>query len=207
MISDIAGLVLAGGRSSRMGGGDKTLLDLVGRPLIGHVMSRLRPQVSSIAISANGDPARFAGLGADILADTIPDHPGPLAGILAGLEWAAAIPGTSHMLSVAGDTPIFPENLVERLAATSPERIAVASSGGHRHPVFALWPVCLHKPLADFLDKGDTRRVMAFIESQGFDQVDFPMEARSTGTLDPFFNINTPDDLAEAARLVGETYR
>jgi molybdopterin-guanine dinucleotide biosynthesis protein A len=205
MAEHIAGLILAGGRSSRMGGTDKTLLQLAGRPLTRLVLDRLRPQVGRIAINTNADPAGFVGFGVDIISDTIAGYQGPLAGILAGMEWAAVKPDITHILSVAGDTPFFPDDLAERLAARAVAgRVAVASSNGRVHPTFALWPVSLRKPLAAFLESGDTRRVMTFLEQAGLDVVDFPVTQRGSVEVDPFFNINTPEDLAQAARIVDE---
>jgi molybdopterin-guanine dinucleotide biosynthesis protein A len=204
MAGQIAGLILAGGRSSRMGGADKTLLQLGGRPLIRQVLDRLRPQVSQIVVNTNADRAPFAGFGVEIVADTIAGYQGPLAGILAGLEWATDKPGTTHLLSVAGDTPFFPLDLARRLSARAvASRVTVAASNGRAHPTFALWPVSLRDALAAFLESGDTRRVMTFIEQAGLDVVDFPVEQRGAVTVDPFFNINTPEDLAEAERLSG----
>ena len=203
MTGQVAGLILAGGQSRRMGGADKTLLPLQGQPLIGRVLDRLRPQASPIAINTNSDPAPFQPLGLDIIADTIAGYQGPLAGILAGLEWATGKPGITHLLSVAGDTPFFPQDLVVRLtAAGDPARIRVAASSGRLHPTFALWPVKLRDQLAAFLESGDIRRVMTFLEQAGMDVVDFPAEQFGQATVDPFFNINTPEDLAQAERLL-----
>jgi molybdopterin-guanine dinucleotide biosynthesis protein A len=205
MAEHIAGLVLAGGRSSRMGGADKTLLELGGRPLTQLALDRLRTQVGRIVINTNADRALFAGFGVDIISDTIAGYQGPLAGILAGMEWAAGQPDVTHILSVAGDTPFFPDNLGERLAAHSVAgRVAVATSNARAHPTFALWPVSLRNQLAAFLESGDTRRVMTFLEQVGFDVVEFPVTQRGSTAIDPFFNINTPEDLAQAERLVDE---
>lgn len=204
MPGQIAGLILAGGRSSRMGGTDKTLLPLGGQPLIGRIVDRLEPQASPIVINSNGDAAVFARFGLEIIADTIVGHQGPLAGILAGLEWAARKPGITHVLSVAGDTPFFPATLIEQLVAKSGANgIAVAASNGRPHPVFALWPLSLRVALAAFLQSGNSRRVMTFIEQAGSNVVDFPNERLGQVTVDPFFNINTPQDLAEAERWLG----
>lgn len=201
MATQIAGLILAGGRSSRMGGTDKTLLPLGARPMVGRVLDRLRPQATPIAINTNADPALFAGFGAEIIADTIAGYQGPLAGVLAGLEWAAQKPGITHVLSVAGDTPFFPATLAARLSSGA-GRGAVAASSGRVHPTFALWPVSLCDALAAFLQGGDIRRVMTFIEQEGLDVVDFSPEQFGARTVDPFFNINTPQDLAEAERIL-----
>ncbi|MGX9144536.1 molybdenum cofactor guanylyltransferase MobA [Mesorhizobium sp. 128a] len=205
MSRDIAGIILAGGLSRRMGGGDKTLLALGGRPLLDHVVARLAPQVGSLVLSANGDPARFAASGLSVLADTVEGHAGPLAGILTGLEWAAANNASEALVTAAGDTPFLPVDLVTRLAAAAAGRsgsIAVASSSGRRHPTFALWPLRLRQALRHFLVDEDNRRVSAFIERHDFVEVEFPLLAVDGGQFDPFFNINAPDDLAVAERLL-----
>ncbi|WP_378950601.1 molybdenum cofactor guanylyltransferase MobA [Mesorhizobium sp. ANAO-SY3R2] len=203
MTGQIAGLILAGGLSRRMGGTDKALLPLHGQPLIGRVLDRLRPQATPIAINTNGDPAPFQPFGVDIIADTLAGYQGPLAGILAGFEWATVKPKITHLLSVAGDTPFFPPDLAARLAtAGDPARIRVAASAGRLHPTFALWPVQLRDKLAAFLESGDIRRVITFLEQTGMDAVDFPNEQLGRATVDPFFNINTPEDLAQAERLL-----
>lgn len=198
----LAGLVLAGGRSSRMGGGDKTLLPLAGRPLMSYVIQRLQAQLGMVAISANGDPNRFAGFDLPVLPDTVPGHAGPLAGVLAGLEWAVGT-GASGLVTVAGDTPFFPTALVQRLAYVGGgTRIGVAQSCGRPHPVFALWPLALRSPLAAFLAAGE-HRVMSFIERHDWIGVDFAPEAGLHGPFDPFFNINTPEDLRQAESMLG----
>ena len=188
-----------------MGGGDKPLLSLGKIRLIEHVTARLGSQVATLALNANGDPARFAGTNLRVLADTIQGHAGPLAGILTGLEWAATNIGCRLLVSAAGDTPFFPGDLVERLADAARERpgvIAVASSDGRWHPTFALWPLGLSDALRHFLVEEDNRRVSAFMERHGFVEVEFPMLEAGGERIDPFFNINTPDDLAEAERLL-----
>ncbi|SFT79142.1 molybdenum cofactor guanylyltransferase [Mesorhizobium sp. YR577] len=197
----IAGLILSGGRATRMGGGDKTLRPLGDGTILSHVISRLAPQAGSMAISANGDPARLAGFGLPVIADTA--GAGPLAGILAGMDWAR--PVASHILTVAGDTPFFPANLCEKLDAArkgDAGRIAVACSDGEQHPTFALWPVTLHDELLVFLGGQHKFRVRAFIESHDFVEVDFPMLDLTAKIVDPFFNINTPGDLQEAEAIV-----
>jgi len=188
-----------------MGGGDKTLLSLGGRPLLDHVVARLSPQVGPLALSANGDPTRFAALGLPILADTVEGYAGPLAGILTGLEWAAANTACKSLVTAAGDTPFLPADLVATLAAAAASRpgsIAVASSGGRRHPTFALWPLGLRQALRHFLVDEDNRRVSAFIERHDFVEVEFPLLAAGGDEIDPFFNINVADDLAVAERLL-----
>jgi molybdopterin-guanine dinucleotide biosynthesis protein A len=203
MSARIPAIILAGGRASRMGGGDKALKPLAGRPLLSHVIERLGPQAGTIAINANGDPVRFDPFGLPVIADTRPDFPGPLAGILAGLEWAAPFRGT-HLVSVAVDTPFFPENLVERLTAEigrGEQRIVLASSSGKTHPVFGLWPLALRGDLAHFLATGTTYKVSAFVERREHAVVDFPTIGLSSGAFDPFFNVNTPEDLNRAEAI------
>ncbi|WP_245469793.1 molybdenum cofactor guanylyltransferase MobA, partial [Mesorhizobium sp. M7A.F.Ca.MR.362.00.0.0] len=154
MKRDIAGIILAGGQSRRMGGGDKSLLPLGDGCLLDQVVSRFTPQIESLALSANGDPARFLRFGLPVLADSVPGFAGPLAGILTGLEWAAANTSCKAIVSAAGDTPFLPLDLVERLAGAadqSPGSIAVACSAGKRHPTFALWPIGCRDALRHFL--------------------------------------------------------
>lgn len=203
MRRDIAGIVLAGGQSRRMGGGDKSLLPLGGGSVLDQVLSRFGPQIETLALSANGDPARFARFGLPVLADTVEGFAGPLAGILTGLDWAAAGTPCKAVVTAAGDTPFLPLDLVDRLAAAAgehPGSIAVAASAGRRHPTFALWPTECRDALRHFLIDQDNRRVLAFIERHKHVEVEFPV-LQPVG-LDPFFNINVPDDLAEARRLL-----
>ncbi len=189
-------VILGGGQSSRMGGGDKVLLDLNGQPLIAHVIARLAPQAGPLAISANGDPARFAGFGLPVLPDSVPEFPGPLAGILAAMDWAAAL-GASAVLTAAGDTPFPPQDLAAHLqAAAGPTGLALAAdhdpAGAPRlHPTFGLWPVGLCADLRNALAAGE-RRVRRWAARHQ------PGTAVFDGA-EPFFNINTPDDLARAA--------
>ncbi|WP_269929593.1 molybdenum cofactor guanylyltransferase MobA [Aminobacter sp. HY435] len=198
----VAGLILAGGRSSRMAGADKTLMPLAGKPLVRHVLERLAPQASPIAINTNAAAALFSGFGVAVIGDTIAGFQGPLAGVLAGLEWAP--PGATHVFSVAADTPFFPLDLRQRLElGAKPGRITVAASGGRIHPTFALWPVGLRQELARFLESGDTRRVMTFIEQAGMDVVEFPTQRVGRTAVDPFFNINRREDLAAAEDMLG----
>jgi molybdopterin-guanine dinucleotide biosynthesis protein A len=197
---EIAAVVLVGGRSSRMGGGDKPLLPLAGRPILAHVLERLQPQIGRIAINANGDSARFAEFGLPVVADTVPGFAGPLAGLLAGMAWAAGLPGASTLATVAGDTPFFPADLIAKLPQAPAGHIGLAASAGRTHPVFGLWPLALRADLARFIKDGG-RRVMDFVARHPVSVVDFPIE----GGGDPFFNINTPEDLAAAERLVVDT--
>lgn len=203
--SSTAGVILAGGRATRLGGGDKPLRALGGRPMLARILQRLGPQVGAIAISANGDPARFAKYGLPVLADAAPGgQAGPLAGILSGLAWSKA-EGCRKMLTVAGDTPFFPLDLAERLADAvggRPDDIAVATSRGRRHPVFALWPVWLEADLGNFLAASASFSVAAFLERHGTVSVDFAAAGTGGTAVDPFFNVNTPEDLAEAEAIV-----
>jgi molybdopterin-guanine dinucleotide biosynthesis protein A len=193
---ETTGVILAGGLSRRMGGIDKAFLKLHGKPLIEHARDRLAPQVTACLISANGDVSRHEPFGLPVIADTVPGHAGPLAGILAAMVWSVRNrPEATHVLSVAADTPFFPENLREALAAeVTGNSIAIASSAGKAHPVFGLWPVGLAGELEKWLRPGN-RKVMDFISSHDGRTVEFPR--RGDGT-DPFFNINTPDELAHA---------
>ena len=186
---------LAGGLARRMGGGDKALLRLGGRNLLDRAIARIRPQVAAMVLNANGDPARFAAAGLPVVGDPVPDFPGPLAGILAGLRYAAAFhPELSHVVSVPSDTPFLPDDLVSRLQAAAP--LAGACSGGRTHPVIGLWPVALADDLEAALRAGD-RKIDRWTARHGVTEVSFAHAA-----VDPFFNINTPDDLAAAERLL-----
>ncbi|QIJ77183.1 molybdenum cofactor guanylyltransferase MobA [Methylobacterium sp. NI91] len=198
--SHVLGLILAGGLSRRMGGGDKPLRRLAGRSLLERVAERFEPQCAGgLALSANGDPARFRDVfSGAILPDTIPDHPGPLAGILAGMEAAAAVPGVTHVASVPGDAPFLPHDFVARLVAAAAEGkpIALAASGERRHFTSTLWPVDLRHDLRDWLGRGE-RRVGGFIERHGAAVASWPVEP-----VDPFLNLNAPEDLAAAEAML-----
>ena len=190
----IDGLVLAGGRARRMGGGDKGMLRIGERTVLARIVATLAPQVDHLLLSANGDPARFGGFGLDVVADEI-DEAGPLGGLLAGLDWTAAHrPGVATLLSVPGDTPFLPHDLVSRLAGSGrPGSIAMAASGGRVHPTVALWPVVMRDQLRTFIAKSSTRSVRAFAERHDVVYADWPDHPR-----DPFANVNTPMDLARA---------
>lgn len=207
MSVEVAGVILAGGLSSRMGGGDKGLLSLGDQSILDRVTARFAPQVGSLALNANGDPTRFSAFQHSILADAVTGFPGPLAGVLTGLEWADATTKAPIIATVAADTPFLPQNLVAKLLAAidgRDETIAVARSSGRLHPTFALWPAGLSEPLRHFLVEEGNRRVLSFIERHRFLEVDFPLQPLRSGTLDPFFNINTPADLVEAERILKE---
>jgi len=204
MTGGIGGVILAGGLSSRMGGGDKSLLDLDGRPILAHVIARLSPQVDRLALNANGDPDRFVGFGLPTIPDGIEGHAGPLAGVLAGMDWAAG-QGIDVIVTAAADTPFFPEDLVTTLRCAArdgdtPLAMAVTlrenDAGFDRHPTFGLWDVALREDLRRALRDG-LRKVVAWTEPHGCARVVFAADG-----ADPFFNVNTPQDL-EAARARG----
>ncbi|MCK8463942.1 molybdenum cofactor guanylyltransferase MobA [Aliiroseovarius sp. S1339] len=197
------GIILAGGLATRMGGGDKGLLPLGDGTLLSQVIARLAPQVGALALNANGDPARFSDLGLPVLPDSIDGFAGPLAGVLAGLDWAAA-QGATHVVSAAADTPFFPRDLVSRLtqAATDAHApIALAATldpdrGPMRQPTFGLWDVALRDDLRSALE-GGLRKVVQWTEKHGAAQAVFDPDP-----FDPFFNVNTPEDLARAQILL-----
>jgi molybdenum cofactor guanylyltransferase len=198
---NVTGLLLAGGQSRRMGGGDKTLRLLRGKPLLAHVVERLQPQVVALVLNANGDPARFAGFGLPVVADSVPDFAGPLAGVLAGLDWVAAHrPDCSHVASVATDAPFLPTDLVARLMAgmeVAGADLACAASGGRAHPVFGLWPVRLRGDLRAALIGEGVRKVDLWTARHNLATVPFADQP-----VDPFFNANRPQDLEAAAAIL-----
>ena len=196
------GVVLAGGRATRMGGGDKGALALGGQTLLARVMGRLGPQVSTMVLNANGDAARFSDYGLPVTPDSLAGFPGPLAGVLAGMDWAADH-GASHILTAAADTPFFPLDLGARLAeAGGAQGFALAATQDpesgklYRHPTFGLWPVALRDDLRRALEEG-LRKVVLWTDSQGAGLAEFPV-----GSYDPFFNVNTPEDLQAAGALL-----
>lgn len=204
--SAIAGVLLAGGQSRRMGGGDKGLMDIGGSTMLGRVIARLSPQVAQLAINANGDPARFAEFGLPVVADTIEGHVGPLAGVLSGLRWAQAVmPGATHIVTASTDAPFLPLDLVAKLAdrlAENPEKaIALAKSDGHLHPVIGLWPVNLADDLETALGEG-VRKVLHWTDRHGTLGVDFEFTDIAGRAIDPFFNANTPEELNEVRALL-----
>ena len=199
---DVVAVLLAGGQGSRMAadgqGPDKPLRLLGGRTLLDHAIERIRPQVGGMVINANGNPARFANWGLEVVADDVPDQPGPLAGILAGLRWASAR-GASDLVSVAADTPFLPFDLVSRLEEArrlAGVPLACAGSGGWTHPVIGLWPVALGDALEADLRAG-MRKIDRWTAKFGVATADYPVIP-----FDPFFNVNHPEDLAEAALLL-----
>lgn len=195
------GVILAGGQARRMGGGDKGLLPLAGRVILDHVIARFEPQVEALALNANGDSSRFSDYNLPVLGDSVEGFVGPLAGVLAGLDWAAS-QGASHIVTAAADTPFFPADLVPQLmlaAEIQDKPIALARTENGRHPTFGLWPVALRDDLRQALQNG-VRKVVAWTDVHGTAMADFP-----TVGFDPFFNVNTPEDLEEATRLAGGT--
>lgn len=199
----IAGIILAGGESRRMGGGDKGLLPLGDRSVLAEIADRLAPQVRSIVLSANGDPARFAAFGLPVVPDTAGGFQGPLAGVQAGLAYVRSeCPGIGWAVTVAGDTPFIPRDLVARLVQGRGDRaMSVARSATGLHPVIGLWPVSMAGDLARALARGE-RRASAWVRAQGAAEVPFEPYETPGGALDPFFNINTPEDLDHARGLV-----
>ncbi len=196
----IVGIILAGGRAQRMGGGDKCLRPLGGGTILDRVVARARPQVAALVLNANGDPARFAGFGLPVVADATDGYLGPLAGLLAGLEWAAStMPAATHVASFAADSPFVPLDLVERLARAmkGAAAVACAASGGRRHPVFGLWPVSIAGALRRAVHVDGARRVEAWADRCGAAYVEF-----AAADIDPFFNVNRPEDLAVAAAVL-----
>ncbi len=194
------GLVLAGGLARRMGGGDKVRIAIGGTTILQRVLACLEPQCSRVIINANGDATRFADTGLPVVADSVPDFAGPLAGILAGLDWAAAnAPALEWLLSVPGDCPFLPQDLVERLqaarvAANTP--LACARSGAWRHPVVGLWPVRLRENLRHALSEENLHKIELWTARHGIAIAEWP-----DVPVDPFFNVNTPEDAARAAAL------
>ena len=196
------GIVLAGGLARRMGGGDKPMRSIGGRTILDHVIERLEPQCEGLVLNANGDPARFARFALPVIPDTVEDYPGPLAGVLAGLDWAAANrPGAEWVVSVAGDCPFLPRDLVARLheaQAAEDTQLAVAASGERTHPVIGLWSVDLREELRHALLREGIRKIDRWTGRYRLATVCWPTEP-----VDPFFNANTVEDLAEAERLAG----
>ena len=194
------GLVLAGGLARRMGGGDKALIEIGGVAILDRVLERLRPACTGIILNANGDPARFAHYGLPVIPDSVPDFAGPLAGILAGLDWTAALaPDIAWIVSTPGDCPFLPHDLVPRLHAAREKAgtpLACARSGDWRHPVVGLWPVALREDLRHALIEEGLRKIEVWTARHGVAIAEWPAKP-----LDPFFNVNTPEDAAEAERL------
>ncbi len=199
MREPVACVLLAGGQARRMGGGDKCLVEVAGETLLGRIVERLVPQVGPIVLNANGDPARFESFGLPVANDVVEGSLGPLAGVLTGLEWARiAAPDCEFVVSVPCDAPFLPRDLVARLAAAMRDagaEMACAASGGRDHPVFGLWPVSRAGELRRAVVAEEIRKVDVFTARYRLARAHF-----ATDPVDPFFNVNTPDDVAEAER-------
>jgi molybdenum cofactor guanylyltransferase len=193
-MTEIACVILAGGLARRMGGGDKPLKLVGGRTILARVIDRVRPSLAALVLNANGDPARFAETGLEVVADAIPDHPGPLAGILAGMRWAAAR-GHRQLVSVPADAPFLPRDLVTRLAETNAP-LACAASGGWTHPVVGLWDTALANDLEAAVRAGE-RKIDRWTGRHGCVAVEWPATP-----FDPFHNANTPEDLVDAEAIL-----
>lgn len=187
------GIILAGGKATRMGGGDKGLLALGNSTIVDHVIDRLAPQVAGLALNANGDPARLSHLNLPIIADSIPDFAGPLSGVLAGLDWAATQDAT-HIVTAAADTPFLPCDLVPQLLLHAQNDLCLAASPSGRQPTFGLWPVALRDDLRTALTSG-LRKVVQWTQKHGAGTAEFPDDAA-------FFNVNTPEDLQTAKAML-----
>ena len=201
------GVILAGGQASRMGmdktGGDKGLLLLEGTSLLSRVVQRLQPQVGALVLNANGDPARFSSFELPVISDSVEGYAGPLAGVLAGMDWAFER-GHTHIVTAAADTPFFPSNLVEKLHQAQEEQkkpIALAATphpakGLLRQPTFGLWPVDLREDLRRALNDG-IRKIVQWTDRHGTALASFEFEEN-----DPFFNVNTPQDMLRAQEIL-----
>ncbi|MCK5273125.1 MAG: molybdenum cofactor guanylyltransferase MobA [Alphaproteobacteria bacterium] len=204
MNGEVVAVLLAGGLSRRMGGQDKMLRDLGGKSILARVVARIKSQAGRLLLNANGDAARFADFRLPVAADVIEGHPGPLAGVLTGMEWARAnAPDCPWVVTAPTDAPFLPRDLVRRLmAAVEAEGadMACASSGGRHHPVCGLWPVRLAGELRRAMLEEDIRKVDIWTARYRLAVADWP-----TDPVDPFFNANRPEDLAEAERILGET--
>ncbi len=195
-------VVLAGGLARRMGGGDKPMRRIGGRTILDHVLERLGPQCDGLLLNANGDPARFAAFGLPVVADTVEDYPGPLAGVLAALDWAAGNrPDVQWVVTTPGDCPFLPRDLIDRFhqaRIAEDAELAVAASGNQTHPVIGLWRVALRDELRHALVEEGIRKIDRWTARYRLATVSWPIEP-----VDPFFNANTVEDLAEAERLAG----
>ena len=201
MIGSTVGVLLAGGRARRMGGGDKPLRTIDGKPLLLHVIERLGPQCEALMLNANGEPARFFEYGLPVIADSVEGFAGPLAGVLAGLDWTAHHHrGVPWVVSVAADTPFVPQDLVIRLHQArfaESATFACAASGGQRHPVIGLWPVEIRQELRDALEVEGVRKIDLFTARHKLAVAEWPIEP-----YDPFFNANEPHDLVHGENIV-----
>jgi len=199
-MNNLLGVILAGGLSRRMEGPEKTLLKLNGKTLVSHVAEKLALQTPQIILNVNGDANRFSNLGLPTQEDTVEGYAGPLAGVLAGMRWAQQNTNVSHIITAAADTPFFPKTYVAEMCKTAKQNnadIALASSNGRRHPVFGLWPVKHADELEHFLIIEENRKVMLFVERYSNCIVNFN---NYKNDIDPFFNVNTPDDMIMAEK-------
>jgi molybdopterin-guanine dinucleotide biosynthesis protein A len=200
MTSKPLGLILAGGLARRMGGGDKGLIKIGGETILDRALSRMKPQCSRMIINANGDPSRFAFTGLPVVPDDIPDFAGPLAGILAGLDWAAKnAPEVEYVASAPGDCPFLPRDLVTRLEEVRSKEgnpLACAKSGDWRHPVVGLWPVALRADLRHALIEENLHKIEIWTARHGVAIAEWPDQP-----VDPFFNANTPEDVERAQEI------
>jgi molybdopterin-guanine dinucleotide biosynthesis protein A len=197
------GLILAGGLARRMGGGDKARITIDGKTILERVLATMTPQCGRLILNANGDPARFADTRLPVVADSVPDFAGPLAGILAGLDWAAThAPDIADVASVPGDCPFLPADLVARLTAARAQAntpLACARSGDWRHPVVGLWPVVLREDVRKALMVDGLHKIEIWTARHGVAIADWPATP-----IDPFFNVNTPEDVAAAERVAAQ---
>jgi len=200
-MNKVLGVILAGGLSRRMGGEEKSLMKLGGNTPIEMVKTRLARQVEQIILNANGDASRFEFLNLPVVRDTVDGFVGPLAGILTGMRWVEENSDHTHVITAAADTPFFPDNYVDKMLNMEAE-IVLAASNGRRHPVFGLWPITLADALEHFLVEEENRKVMLFVQRYKNAIVDFP---NSTNDEDPFFNVNTPDDMSVAEKIAART--
>ena len=201
----ILGVILAGGQSRRFGGGDKGFAELDGRPVLSHVIERFRPQVGRLILNANGDLSRFATFGLEVVADREIPGQGPLSGILTALEWAKRhAPDCTAVATVSTDVPFLALNLIQRLEAERGDRVAIAVSAGRRHPTIAIWPLTSREAVADALQRG-ALSVDALAAELNAVAVPFPMGEIDGVTIDPFFNVNRPEDLVAARALLAKS--
>jgi molybdopterin-guanine dinucleotide biosynthesis protein A len=201
----ILGVILAGGQSRRFGGGDKGFADLDGRPVLSHVIERFRPQVGRLILNANGDLSRFATFGLEVVADREIPGQGPLSGILTALEWAKRhAPDCTAVATVSTDVPFLALNLIQRLEAERGDGVAIAVSAGRRHPTIAIWPLTSREAVADALQRG-ALSVDALAAELNAVAVPFPMGEIDGVTIDPFFNVNRPEDLVAARALLAKS--
>lgn len=198
--SEIGGVILAGGKSSRLGGGDKGLLSLDAQTMLAHVISRISGQVAKLAINASGDPVRFAQFGLPVIADATPTRDGPLAGVLAGITWAQTQPGLRAIVTVSTDTPFIPPDLVKRLTASGAPLVC-AVSHAHVHPTVSLWPLTIAPHIGAAL-AGGSREMMAFVVDHGARLAIVPQTTVNGRSIDPMFNVNTPEELDLARRIL-----